>query len=549
MTKFFTLLAALAALSSSAQQIPAPAISIPFSSRAGSELSLNGRQLKAPAHKVDASEDTSLPVTEVIREAEGRREVMYKASKGFYLFKGVMLDTYEEYRQPGFVVYGDDNDVYFFNILSKGATGSYVKGIIDGDKVTVPLPQTVIYDIPNEVGMNVCVMDYIYDEESDQESFVVSEKSSVTFTIGEDGSMTLEDLGDAILGFAWTDNGDWTGYGDWAQYYSRCDLNMVSMPEGIETEDYAFVTGEAGHFVTIGIDGDDMYIKGLSDAFPEGVFKATIDGNKATVALDQPMGIFADSYFIYTKTAVNGLGEDGKQTILLSDKPYVFNVNFEDKVISSADRNMMFLFNARLDDVYYLDMFKDITLYWQETAAGVPQNPEILDYNLAFISDGYSSFIFNIPAFTTDGNLMYPDKLFYRIFMDGELVEFELGEYGEYYGIPEGEVWTEIPFDISNGGDLYSWSSTIREVGMYPEGFETLGVQSVYRYDGETTVSDIVTLNVETFEITVETGVGSIPADSAAPACYDLSGRRVANPAKGIYIVRSADKTRKIIVK
>ena len=42
-------------------------------------------------------------------------------------------------------------------------------------------------------------------------------------------------------------------------------------------------------------------------------------------------------------------------------------------------------------------------------------------------------------------------------------------------------------------------------------------------------------------------GIDTVGADSAAPVYYDLQGRRVDNPDKGIYIVRRGSETFKAV--
>lgn len=107
-----------------------------------------------------------------------------------------------------------------------------------------------------------------------------------------------------------------------------------------------------------------------------------------------------------------------------------------------------------------------------------------------------------------------------------------------YTGL-EGIV-TDIPYTFRNGNDLYHYgSSTKREVGIYIEGMETLGVQSVYKYDGTTTYSDTLTLNIETGQTEVA-GIDSVIdwKNVVNTEYFSLDGRKYDKPVKGLQLVR-----------
>lgn len=66
----------------------------------------------------------------------------------------------------------------------------------------------------------------------------------------------------------------------------------------------------------------------------------------------------------------------------------------------------------------------------------------------------------------------------------------------------------------------------------------TIGVQIISVVDGATYCSDVVTLDLENGDVTV--GVEGVEAasDVMNVQYYDLNGRKVANPAKGIYVCK-----------
>ena len=66
-------------------------------------------------------------------------------------------------------------------------------------------------------------------------------------------------------------------------------------------------------------------------------------------------------------------------------------------------------------------------------------------------------------------------------------------------------------------------------------------------------ISSVLASAIESifFYIPTANGIDDIQAsaDDKAQAYYDLSGRRVENPANGIYVVKTAKGTKKVVIK
>lgn len=539
-----------------------------------------------PVHGIQAAASGSnlmckAPVfTDVITEVEGTVQPMRKACAGYFMFWGSSLMPYEDILASD-VVYGDNNEVYFLNILSKIATGnnstfkSYVKGTIEGDKVVINLPQTVMLINTNEDdvydGYNLCVLDYTEmpsenPEEEMQYTYVCNEKkASVYYTIGEDGSLTLEDLGENnILGLAYCSDNTWAGYGDFYQIYTPIKATEATMPAGVKTETYGY-TGDysaytdyadyTGYFTNIAVDGDTLYIQGIFNERPDAVITAQLDGDVAHVAQDQLVFIYADKYFMTTKIMVEStyVDENGEeqQNFILADPEmtYDLKINRETKEISSVNPDIYLIVNAYDDRVYYYEALKDFTMRYQANANGVPMNPHDVEYAFCRDDAGYDVVSFYPCNLSTDGNVLVADDMYYRIFIDDELFGFELGENDEYQYIPADEVWTEIPMFYNNFRDFFYLLGTKVEVGIYLEDVITVGVQFVYIHNGIVTESEIVTIDVDD-----PNSVDSIDMNAVSSEYFDLAGQRVSNPEKGIYVKRcvmsdGSSKISKVMVK
>ncbi len=105
------------------------------------------------------------------------------------------LDWYENEKTAAKIVFGDDNEVYFLDLLSKMPMLSYVKGIRSGDKITVTLPQVVSYSdswgFILEIDVNLAK-----EVEQNGNFTMVSDdgEQTITFSIDNEDTITLDAL-------------------------------------------------------------------------------------------------------------------------------------------------------------------------------------------------------------------------------------------------------------------------------------------------------------------------------------------------------------------
>ena len=491
-----------------------------------------------------------MEVTPIITEVQGREQTMLKNSAGYYIYF-IYLYPYETVDGFGTVVYGDNNEIYFKDILSNANTETYVKGEIEGDVINMSLPQTVYYYDDYGYGLNLSVLKYTEWEENGTMSAsyeLCEDITNVTFTIDPaDGGISLNlpegDPEEYMLGLVYTDDSTWCGYGDFYQEYMPVDIEFYSMPEGVEATTYTLINETYGYPVNVAIDGDYVYFQGLCEYFGNtAVVRADYDATTgiASIPQDQNVGIYGGTYLITTKVVLDDLEEElvlAPETMTYDLVVDLANKKITSKYYEGFQTQPYLCFNAASDRVYYLDLLRNIVMQIQDSYAGTPQNP----YDL-FIDDyyydyyGFVDFYFSTSEVSTTGDLLLAEDLYYEIYVDGDLMEFEYDpDLDAYYGI-EGVV-TEIPYTLNNGWDIYASGQT-RDVGLYFEGYDTLGVRMIYKYEGNTTYSAIVTLDVNSGEIT--TGVKGINGQNVVKAEYfDLQGRRISNPDNGIFVQRN----------
>ena len=511
-----------------------------------------------------ASQET----TEVITTVEGTSKLYNKHSVGTFVLNGIMAQYMDEF--PATVVWGEDDTIFIQDILSTVATGNYVKGTVSGNRINVPTNQTLDFYEEEGYGINIGVL--FTDINEDQVDFYYDPTiTEFSYIINEDGSLSLDLPGrqfdgnlppEYVIGIYYTDDNSFLGFCDYNQEYVVTDLTQIKMPEDADVEAYVLIDEfNYASLVDVAYVGDKLYIRGLSAMLPEGTIMARVEGNKAYVDQNEYLGIYFDQYFIMTKVLYDNpdYNEEDESSLPFlmapSNVKFTLDIDKEAKTISAKEDGVYLSFQPDEDDYFNsVTVLGKFDLKYQSTTSGVPANPTKLKYTTEFASQqGFNDFFFTLSNFSTEGNLLNTETLYYRIFIDDEPLIFgeEIGlnlldeEVTMYYGVPDQQIYMVYPFN--NNNDIFKFSDNEFDIGIYVEGVTTIGVQAMYMNEGEKTFSDIVTLDVETGEIIEDSGVEEISMSPVVKTEYfNISGRRVSYPEKGIYIVREIRKNGKV---
>lgn len=555
-------------------------------------IEIDGKTYKASHSAANAPK--RLPVSNVIFEPQGEKRFYFKDSGGlyYYIMQTYAYDDRNVYLET---VWGPDDKVYIKDILSPiHLLDSYVEGTVSGNTITVPMNQTVAYNANAGYGMNLVVMKAKFTSDSFSLEYEPSIQS-VTYTIAEDGSLTLNIPGsnydgtgfpDYVLAYAYTDDNSWSDYCDYYQTFRNFGYELNAMSEGVPQSHYvsqsyiydyyseSFVKTEG--IVNVAREGNTMYLQGLCQALPEAVVKAEINGNTATIFQNQFVGTWDDTYYIFTKVFEDNALYDPSDPDSYKFDMAPANATF-DLVIDDAEGTIKsestgyLVFNGDPDRIISLDIYSSYSMDYTESIGGIPSNPEIIEYTEEYALDfGMSDFYFNFNPVLTDGSLLDTRYLYYTVYVDGKPIEFEsskgfnlCGELeNRYEGFPGKSVYVPVSFDnYYDLNHIYGYYY----VGIYEMYLETIGVQMAYMYDGKTTYSDIVTYNVATEEITTAPGTPETPDTPGGNAgvtaldvdvtveYYTLQGVRLATPSAGICIRKTVGpqgiKTEKVIYK
>ncbi len=271
--------------------------------------------------------------------------------------------------------------------------------------------------------------------------------------------------------------------------------------------------------VFVVIDNNDIYIKGLSEYYPEGWVKGTIADGVATFPAAF-MGVFefwGDAYDLNFDGAVFTMNDDA--SVLTAPDGYTTSVEGE-----------------------VLDEFINVTLTKTLPEIATPATPTITD----FTEDDYGHYVLmNIPAKDVDGNDIFAALLSYQLLIDsnGEQSVYEFTT--DYYEFIE-ENMTVVPYNFT---DYYDIDVAGRQVYIYGDidEWNAIGVKSIYTVGDksrETRESGIFW-----YQLT-PTAINGISANNVVETSYyDMQGRKVDANATGLLIkqMRMQDGTTRAV--
>lgn len=466
--------------------------------------------------------------------------------------------TVGSYSRVSKVVEGDDGFVYIYNLPTLLGPQTWVKAERVGGDI-IEIRRQVVYEAYGGQEYVLVPMRWQYtDEATGAGEFVEIEdgviqlyyKDGVLRSVAEDPFRTGVVIG-SVLGSE-ASGYSFTGRAEWNLDYAPITDVKATLPEGLEPEQMIMRSISSKDKSTVfapinvAITDTEVYLNVYEDAYVKG----TIEGDKVTFMRGQYLG--ANFYYGYAMYFEPGyieekLDENG-EVAGLQAKPC-------DKIVLDYDREARSL---KSDSIWVINAgkingdFYGLSVTWAPyiqpfaEVAAVPADPVITAYNATLDQWGYNALQFNIPTADVDGNYILPDKLTWRAFIEGEPFIFTPDDYS---GISE--EMEEVPYGyIDSNYDIYT---TFFTIPFYVE--ESVGIQSIYRGGGETNYSNIVTIDVNTLEITTEpylpTAIQTAESDAQVTAvvCHDMAGRIVSPNAKGLKLMtlKRADGTQKTV--
>ena len=137
---------------------------------------------------------------------------------------------------------------------------------------------------------------------------------------------------------------------------------------------------------------------------------------------------------------------------------------------------------------------------------------------------------FTLSYYSSDFNYLDPSHLYYNLYIDDELVTFSPDDYRNL----ETEM-TDVPYSFSDQYEFYKYDENNRTIYFYKDVKKKIGMEAVY-VDGDLRFGSGIT---EYYPNGDPTGVDMTEAtvkQIKSVDFYDLSGRKLSAPAKGICI-------------
>lgn len=462
------------------------------------------------------AEDTDTLITNPV----GEKQMYTRTTDSWYLYYYWMYHAYD-YGYAQEIVFGNDNDVYFKNPFGGYETNSYIKGTIEGDEIVVTLPQYVL----NYKGMKYTAKaakveldsdGYVDATEADSQEIRFYYKNGVI-------KQTTKDVYIAMYG----PSNYWVSYAD--GLYEMSLMKDEPMPDpDLKTAEYSMLYDDNGHHVNVANTDGVFVMQGLCSSLPGAWVKGTVNGNKVTLE-PQYLGVFDNhhAYFVPGQLTIDQVqGEYYYTYNLLPELELTYDAEADKYTIPE---NYSYVINTNLEAADAMDYYDNAVIVRQgDVTVAKPAAPIINDVWLDDDAwEGTNYIDFTILKTDVDGNLLDTDKLYYNIYFDDDIATFFCDDY-----IYAKEDMTDFPYEYSDGHDVYA-DGTEHSIYLYGEGFDKIGVQTIYKSsNGEEYRSDI------TYYYT--TGISDVTISKAIKSVeyFDLTGRLVTTPSNGIYLKR-----------
>lgn len=485
-------------------------------------------------------------------QPEGTLHEKQRRSTLYYYYGVEGQDIYEAEWSLGEWVDDADGNVYIKNPFAGLVTSSYLKlDKLNGDTLVAHLPQT-IYETDEQ---ELYAARMVEQEEDGVVNYVASEdQTDLLFTRSGDTLRalfnTVDDQGcpTEMLGLADAE-GNWYGFGDAKIVIEPMSLQRTLLPGGATPQDYemTYATGDESTYsvlVQAAFSNGKVYLKSpmTSEQDPDQWIEGEITADGKAVFKPQYIGTDVITYnhvFFMPATCESVYNEESETTYYEYDVASQLTFAYDaDARTLTAEKGTALLVNTEPTLLDVLQGYPEPVYTPFEETAATPASPvwmSVTDYDADY---QYGELYFTVPAKDTEGKFINPEKLTYSVYFDSE--EPFTFTTDEYVKLPE--TTTEIASDYADGYDFFI-TDDAHEVYVFSP-FERVGVQSIYRGGGEERRSPIIWYQDP--DGISKTGIAE---ENTATSYYDLAGRRLSKPQRGITIVRTAGSCHKVIVK
>ncbi len=474
---------------------------------------------------------------DIIYAVEGTKLNYYRTATSWYYDSESSATNMGEKTNETHIVF-NGNEVYIKNPFAFFSTQTWIKGTRDGNTITFPNKQPILEQVVDKVS-------YVYYAElmtiDENNGAYVPATGDIVMTINDKNEIFYE--GTANNAFHWNDiialtdeSGAWFGYGEMVATFTPVPAEEAPViPAHVTRNTYKMTYQDITKIVEVGVDGNDVYVTNLPDVSPSLTIKGTLQTNgDITFENLQYMG-FNDikGYNTYF------LAFNSKDQVYPAEATFTYDAINE----TYTAINQIIIFNTNRSELEYMFIASEPVLEpWEETHVA-PADPTI---QVIEVGDGiernYSAMMFTVPSINVDGAYINTENLYYNLLVDDKIVTFTKDEYDRL----SVESMTNIPHAYADDWNIMYMSEDQRLIYFNSINFKTAGIQSVYIVDGQEFRSNVTSINNPNNPNAIEEITNTKP--KGEPEYFDLFGRKLTAPQKGINIERYPDgTTRKII--
>ena len=488
--------------------------------------------------KVTAKEGIALPPVSDIISTQPEGTLYKNMSRSCNGFDYGIERKYDSYAGD-IVVSADGKKLYMKNPMLCFSTG-WIVGDLDAEgNVEFKFPQVIYNQTQDASGAAYELTGYAWKMINDTENkkFMLDEASQTVKFKWADNKLTQVNPDD-VIGMG-NESGTWMGYATWENQFSVITATPVQPAASLKATTYTMTyvdpvsdnasegeqTGTSE--VSVIFDGSDVY---LGKFYTNCWIKGTLAGNKITFPARQYLGMesLGENINLHEYMLAFTMSED-QTTSTLADN-LVFDYNAETGDMSTEQT---FMVNVGTSSYLPLAGFERPKLKNSGFVAAKPAAPMIfnLEYNP---SQNITAVAYANSNLSEDGKEMNKKNIFYNIYLDGELQTFTPSVYNylkadmtdipyQFYDIDHKQNSGAVGYDFMIYQDL-------QFVYFYKE-FNKIGIKAVY-VDGDTRIESDIT---ERFTSGIDNARSE--GKTVESITYtDMSGRRVAEPEKGIFV-------------
>ncbi len=425
----------------------------------------SGRR-QAP-HKAETVDDNG-----IIIGIPETAEVKYYARSGNYHY--YYNQSYYDVEQEGITSIAIDGDnVYIKDPVAGYSSGAWVKGTKDGNTITVPLGQFLMFNNDYNYGLYITMANVTQTSSSFSGSNDTS-ATEITYTIDEANNTITQNGTSAsyTLTVAWSDDDTVYMYGaPGGEYgtvftldesYEPPSTELVELPSEAVPESW-FANGDGGDDeipanVQVAFVGSDVYVGGLFADFPSSWIKGTLSGSTVTFSGLQYLGAYG-SYDIWAT------GYDPEKGVL-SD----FTMTYDETAQTlTLDPEYYVAANAAYDRLYYLNLYTELVISKEKKEPVIEFGDPVT------------------PPYTADFSTEAPMSDFTVIDNNGDKSTWAWsssnGAYYRYNSSNAADDYLVLPVNLI-AGKVYTVTVTAQNNGSsFPERFEVVAGQGTSAAD------------------------------------------------------------------